>query len=82
MTYAVAFQAWLPFNFRMDGYNEKGEATNHSRISVDASVGYLANFLCHDYMSRKQFDDLVHRYLLIVVLHLRLNSVVGQLLNF
>ncbi|KAI3456197.1 hypothetical protein Pfo_012860 [Paulownia fortunei] len=34
-------EAWLPFNFGLDSYNEKGVATNHSRSSVD-SLGFHA----------------------------------------
>ncbi|KAK6124369.1 hypothetical protein DH2020_041862 [Rehmannia glutinosa] len=30
-------EAWSPFNFGLDSYNEKGAATNHSRSSVDSS---------------------------------------------
>ncbi|KAL0442699.1 UNVERIFIED_CONTAM: Negative regulator of systemic acquired resistance SNI1 [Sesamum latifolium] len=30
-------EAWLPFNFGLDSYNEKGEARNPSRSSVDSS---------------------------------------------
>ncbi|KAK6124229.1 hypothetical protein DH2020_042065 [Rehmannia glutinosa] len=31
-------EAWSPFNFGLDSYNEKGAATNHSRSSVDSST--------------------------------------------
>ncbi|XP_057764334.1 negative regulator of systemic acquired resistance SNI1 isoform X2 [Salvia miltiorrhiza] len=30
-------EAWSPFNFRMDGYDKKGDATDHSRNLVDSS---------------------------------------------
>ncbi|KAH6792971.1 hypothetical protein C2S52_003448 [Perilla frutescens var. hirtella] len=35
--YVMVDEAWSPFNFGTDGYNMKGDATNHSRSLLDSS---------------------------------------------
>lgn len=35
--YTMVEEAWSPFNFGTDGYNEKGGATNHTRSLLDSS---------------------------------------------
>ncbi|PIN10424.1 hypothetical protein CDL12_16987 [Handroanthus impetiginosus] len=36
--FVMVEEAWSPFNFGLDSYNEKGEATNCSKSSVDSLV--------------------------------------------
>ncbi|KAL9146283.1 hypothetical protein ABFS82_13G100500 [Erythranthe guttata] len=52
----IVEEAWIPFNFRLDGYNEKREAANHSSISVDA-LGFHALIQDIDRMAKEMKSE-------------------------